>query len=291
MQLEHTREFHVRYYECDAFGHVRGVSLLCYMQEAAFDASAAVGYDMARYEELKRLWLVHETDLESLSSLRYGDSVQVKTWVADFRRVRSCRMYEMRLSGSGELVARANTDWVYLDTVTRRPATIPPEMIAAFILEGVSERSLPRERLPSAPPPPPGVFITRHRVTWREIDGAQHVNNSNYLAYAEDCAMQVMAAHGWPSARMWSDGVAPVARRHQIEYLQPAVLDDELELATWASNMTDDSFVRYTAIKRVSDGALSAQVRSVYGLLDLATRKSVALPSAFVADFKSNTAG
>ena len=54
--------------------------------------------------------------------------------------------------------------------------------------------------------------------------------------------------------------------------------------------MTDDSFVRHTTITRVSDGALSARVRSMYGLFDLATRKSVGLPSAFVADFGSNTA-
>ena len=290
MPLEHVRTFVVRYYECDAFGHVRGVSLLRYMQEAAFEASAAAGYDMARYGELKRLWLVRETDVESLLPLCYGDSVQVKTWVADFRRVRSRRMYEMRLAGSGELVARASTDWVYLDTVTGRPATIPTEMIAAFVPEGMPGQSLPRERLPSAPPPPPGVFTARQRVTWREIDGAQHVNNSNYLAYVEDCAMQVMVAHGWPLTRMWSDGVALVARRHQIEYLQPAVLDDELELATWTSGMTGDSFVRHTTITRVSDGALSAQVRSVYGLLDLATRKSVSIPSTFMADFVSNTA-
>ena len=291
MPLEHVRTFHVRYYECDAFGHVRGVSLLRYMQEAAFDASAAAGYDLARYEELKRLWLVRETDVESLLPLRYGDSVQVKTWVADFRRVRSRRMYEMRLGRTGERVARACTDWVYLDTVTGRPATIPPEMIAAFIPEGMPEQSLPRERLPSAPPPPPGVFTARPRVTWRDIDGAQHVNNSNYLAYVEDCAIQSMAAHGWPLARMWSGGVALVARRHQIEYLQPAVLDDELDLATWASGMADDSFVRHTTITRVGDGALLAQVHSVYGWLDLASRQSVCIPSAFMADFKSNTVG
>jgi acyl-CoA thioester hydrolase len=163
-------------------------------------------------------------------------------------------------------------------------------VVASFVAEGVPERSLPRERLPSAPPPPPGVFTARQSVTWREIDGAQHVNNSNYLAFVEDCAMQVMAAHGWPPARMWSNRIALVARRHQIEYLQPAVLDDELELATWASGMTDDSFVRHTTIKRVSDGALSAQIRSVYGWLDLATRKLVCLPSAFAADLASNTA-
>ena len=96
MPLEHARTFRVRYYECDAFGYAKSVSLLRYMQEAAFDALAAAGYDLARYDELERVWLVRETDVENLRPLRYGDSIQVKTWVADFRRVRSRRMYEMR---------------------------------------------------------------------------------------------------------------------------------------------------------------------------------------------------
>ena len=53
MPLEHARTFRVRYYECDALGHAKGVSLLRYMQETAFDASAAAGYDLARYDELR----------------------------------------------------------------------------------------------------------------------------------------------------------------------------------------------------------------------------------------------
>jgi acyl-CoA thioester hydrolase len=284
------RTFRVRYYECDAFGHVRGASLLRYMQETAFDASAAAGYDMARYGELKRLWLVRETDIESLLPLRYGDSVQVKTWVADFRRVRSRRVYEFRLASLDELVARASTDWVYLDTATGRPATIPPEMIAAFIPEGMLEQSAPRERLPFAQPSPAQVFTARRHVTWRDIDGAQHVNNSNYLAFVEDCAMQIMAAHGWPMARMISEGMAIVARRHQLDYLQPALLDDELELATWTSDVTEDSFVRHSTITRVRDGTRLARVLSMYAWIDLATRKPISIPSAFLADLASNTA-
>ena len=249
-----------------------GASLLRYMQETAFDASAAAGYDLARYDELERVWLVRETDVECRRPLRYGDSIQVKTWVADFRRVRSRRMYEMRLAGTGELAARANTDWVYLDTVTGRPATIPPEMIAVFIPEGVAGPAPPRERIPSLLPPP-DAWKTRRRVTWRDIDGARHVNNANYLALAEDCAMDALAARGWPLERMVTEGTTLMARRHQIEYLQPARLGDELELATWACNVTDDSFTRHTTITRSSDKTLLAQVHSTCGWLELGTRR------------------
>jgi acyl-CoA thioester hydrolase len=166
---------------------------------------------------------------------------------------------------------------------------IPPELIAAFFPEGMPGQAQPRERLRSDRPPPAGVFTARRRVTWRDIDAAQHVNNSNYLAYAEDCAMQVMAAHGWPLERLRSEGIALVARRHQIEYLQPALLDDELELATWASNVTGDSLKRHYTITRVSDGTLLAQVHSAYGWIDLATRRSARIPSAFMADFAVRT--
>src|SRR5512143_835096 len=112
MPLTNTTTFRVRYVECDAYGHVNNANYLRYMQETAFDASAAAGYDLARYATLGTHWLVRQTDVEFLAPLRYGDSVTVKTWVEDFRRVRSRRAYELRRAETGEVVARAITDWV-----------------------------------------------------------------------------------------------------------------------------------------------------------------------------------
>jgi acyl-CoA thioesterase FadM len=72
--------------------------------------------------------------------------------------------------------------------------------------------------------------------------------------------------------------------------LQPALLDDELELATSASDVTDESFMRHTTITRVSDGTLLAQVHSAYGWLDLATEKPVGVPAALTIDLTPNIA-
>jgi acyl-CoA thioester hydrolase len=291
MPMIHVRTFRVRHYECDAYGHVNQANYLRYMQEAAFDASAAAGYDLTRYEAMGHHWLVRETDIEYLRPLRYGDSVQIKTWVVDFRRIRSRRAYEFRRAGSDKLVAQARTDWVFLDSATWRPAPIPPEMMAAFFPEGLPDPAAPHPRFPSAPPPPPGVFRLRRRVEWRDIDPEQHVNNAVYLSYLEDCGVQVAAAHGWPMARMQAEGFAIVARRHQIEYQQPAVLDDELELATWISDVKRATAVRHYRVTRVRDGALLARARTLWVWVDLKTGRPIRIPGAFLANFAPNIAG
>jgi acyl-CoA thioester hydrolase len=286
MPLTYVRTFRVRYYECDTSGRVNHTNYLRYMQEAAFDASAAAGYDLSRYEAINRFWLVRETDIDIARALRYGDSVQVKTWVADFRRVRSRRMYEFRLVGSEELVARAYTDWAFLDSTTGRPIPIPPEMVAAFFPEGPPE--VMRPRFPTPPPSPPGVFQLRRSVEWGDMDGAQHVNNAVYLAYMEDCAMRVAAAYNWPLARMRAEKFTTLARHHHIEYRQPALLGDELELATCLSDVERTSAVRHYTVTRVGDDALLARARTQLQWADPETEQPVAIPAAFLRDLAPN---
>jgi acyl-CoA thioester hydrolase len=284
MPLTHVRTFRVRHYECDTQGQVNQATYLRYMQEAAFDASAAAGYDLGRYQAMGRYWLVRETEIQYLRPLRYGDRVQVKTWVADFRRVRSRRAYEFRLAGTDELVAHAQTDWAYLDLARGRPLPIPPEMKAAFFPEGAPATAPARERFPAASPPPDGGFRTWRRVERRDLDPAGHVNNAVYVAFIEECGWQMFAAHGWPLARIQPEGLAVVTRHHRIEYRQPAMLGDELELCTWISDVKRTTAVRHSTIKRTGDGALLLRARTVHAWADLQHGGPVAIPGAFVSD-------
>lgn len=277
MPLIHERVFRVRHYECDAYGHVNQANYVRYCQEAAFDASAAAGYDMATYEAMDRMWLVRETEVKYLRPLRYGDSVLVRTWVDDFRRVRSRRAYELRHAGSGKLVARATTDWVFLQLSTLRPAAIPPEMEGAFFPEGAPDAAPPRKRFPPAQPTP-NAFCQQRRAEWRDLDPAGHVNNSTYLAYVEDCGVQALTTRGWPIARMEAEGLAIVARRQRIEYQQPALLDDELEVTTWLSEADRATALRQTTITRPADGALIARARTHHVWVDLGTGRPAAIP-------------
>ena len=65
--------------------------------------------------------------------------------------------------------------------------------------------------------------------------------------------MAVIEAHRWPAARMAAEGFAIILRRHQIEFRQPAHLDDELELATWVSGMQHATALRHYENRRPED--------------------------------------
>jgi acyl-CoA thioester hydrolase len=288
MPLTHTRKFRVRYYECDAYGHLNNTNYLRFMQETAFDASEAGGYGLPRYTQMDRLWLVRATEIEYLRPVRYNEVLEVKTWIEGYQRASSWRAYEIRLAGTGELAASAHTNWVFIDTATNRPAPIPQDLKLSFFPEGLPEQFPAREDFSSAPPPPPGVFKTRRQVAWRDIDTAQIVNNPVYLEYIEDAGMQVIAAHGWPASRMTSAGFAIILRRHQIQYLQPARLGDELEIATWASNVKRSTATRHYTISRVSDGALLARVNTLGVWIDLATGRPIRIPPDFIREFAPN---
>ncbi len=287
MPLIHTTTFKVRHYECDAYGHVNHATYLRYMQEAAFEASAAAGYDFSHYDALGSLWLVRDTDVEYLRPLRYGDTVVVTTWVADFQRVRSRRAYELRRDSDGELVARALTDWAYLDAASGRPARIPPEMVARFMAGGPApwDALPPRTRFPDPPPPPPQPVIARRVVEWRDLDPMRHVNNAVYLAYMEEAGVGAPAAFGWPLARLIEQGVGIFMRRVRVEYREPALLGNELAITTYLSGVRSASGLRHYTITRPADGMLLARGLAQWAFVDLETGQPRRAPQGMVADF------
>jgi acyl-CoA thioester hydrolase len=293
MPMIHQRNFRVRHHECDANGRAHAATYLNFMQEAAFDASAAAGYDFSRYSDLNLHWLVRETDITYLKpkSMRYDASVQVKTWVIDFRRVRSRRAYEFSLDDSTELLAQASTDWVLLDSATGRPTQIPPEMRWAFFPQGPPETAPRRNRYPSSKSPQAGAFQLHWRIRWSDLDSVGHVNNAVYLSFLEDAAISAATENGWPPARLHERELDLVNRRHQIEYRQPAFLDDELVLTTWLSNLDRSTGLRHFTITRPRDNTLLLRARLTWGLADLETGEPVLIPSDLAADLAPHLSG
>lgn len=284
MPLTHERTFRVRHYECDAHGHVSPANHLRYMQETAYAASSAAGYDMVGYSSLSRLWLIRTTEIKFFHPLIYGDQVIVRTWVEDFRRVRSIRAYELR-TGTGEMVARAWSDWIFLDPVTNSPCTIPPEMVAAFKPRILPPDSLPRKHFPGFPSKPPGSFLMSRQVEWRDLDALRHANNAVYLAFLEEAAINAAAHYGWTLDHLQHEKISLVISRAVIDYLQSAVLGDLIEVETWISNPMVSTYLRHFLVRRVPDQAVLCQAHVDYQCVDLRNGNPANLPAAFKQDF------
>ena len=267
-----------RYHECDALGYLKNISYLRWMQESAFAASAAVGYDFAQYHQIGQLWLVRESNIKIFTPLKYGDEVQVKTWVKDIRRFRSIRAYEMRDMRTESLVAQASTDWVYLDTQTFRPVTIPQSMQLAFFPEGVPEKSISRGRFPKYPAPSSDIPVLHRVVMWDDLDMMWHVNNATYLKYMDEAEKHALTADGWSMQKLRQHAMRIDTQQQRIEYLHPAVLGDAVTVNTWCSGFKDELALRHYAIRRESDGLLLVQAVAQWGIRHIETGEVLSIP-------------
>jgi acyl-CoA thioester hydrolase len=169
-------------------------------------------------------------------------------------------------------------------------------MVTAFLPSGspdapdaASLRSA-RAAIPEAPPAPPQPYTLRRRVEWRDIDQIHHLNNAAYLNYMEECAVQSLGAFGWSVARLEREGIAIVARRHQIEYRQPALLGDDLIVTTYLSEVRRIGALRHFTVVREADNTLLARARSQWVFMNPETGLPVRVPEAILSDFSEHIA-
>ena len=288
--LTHTSTFRVRHYECDGYGHLNNANYLRYAQEAALGAWAARGFSLARLAAMDRAWQSRAIDIEYLRPLMYGEAVEVSVRLIGFDGPAARLAAEFTMPNpTSDVVARTTAEVVFVDNATGHPAAVPDELARALCGEYDRPGPLPpAEPFPLAPPPPPGLFTIEHRVAWHDLDATGQVNDAAYLVYTEDCGMDVIAAHGWPVTRMTAEGFAIVLRRQQIEFLERAHPEDELEVATWASNVRRVMATRHYTITRKSDGALLTRSHTLGVWVNLGSGRPIRIPDNFLADFAPN---
>lgn len=115
----------------DANGHVNNVVFVQWMQDVAIRHWDSLG-GMAMQQEAAATWVARSHHIEYLRPARLGDRITIRTWVADIRRVRSRRHYEFLRAADGELLARGETDWVFVDVSTGRPKSVPAAFMERF---------------------------------------------------------------------------------------------------------------------------------------------------------------
>jgi len=116
--------------EIDPLGHANNIEYFAWMQAAAIGHSAIQGWSTEKYRERGWAWLVRTHQIEYRRPALSGDVIRVRTWVADMQRFTSRRKYEMYRESS--LIARAETNWAFVDVQQGRLLPIPAEVSSSF---------------------------------------------------------------------------------------------------------------------------------------------------------------
>jgi acyl-CoA thioester hydrolase len=135
--------------------------------------------------------------------------------------------------------------------------------------------------------PGPRSYTTSWRVRSYELDANGHVNNSVYVAYAEEVANQHSEALGFGRAWTRDNAGAWVVRRHKITYFLAATYGDELQLTTEVQHMRGARAIRNTVIRLVQDGSLVVEMQTEWVWIRLSDRRPSRIPAAALAAFSA----
>lgn len=82
----------------------------------------------------------------------------------------------------------------------------------------------------------PVVFITQHRVRFREVDIYGHMNMAHYLTYIQDHRFEGMRKHlALGIEELMALPVALHVRAVEIEYLRPLMADQEFVIKSYVT--------------------------------------------------------
>jgi acyl-CoA thioester hydrolase len=123
--------------DIDDLGHAGNYHYVRWLQHAAVAHSTANGWPPERYDELGAGWVVRSHKITYLKPAFEGDRVVIRTWVENMKPATSLRRYEIMLA-DGSVLARAETDWAFINYAKQKAVRIPTEVANSFQLVTVT---------------------------------------------------------------------------------------------------------------------------------------------------------
>jgi acyl-CoA thioester hydrolase len=141
-----------------------------------------------------------------------------------------------------------------------------------------------QERTPISAPikwDAPAPHVRAVEVQPQHIDLMQHVNNVNYLQWLEDVAWDHSRSLGLSPDDYTRLGTGVVVRRHELDYLAPALLGDRVLCATWITALDRLSLHRRFQFVRERDGTTLLRGATHYVCVEIASGKVRRMPAPF----------
>lgn len=118
--------------DIDALNHVNNLRYLKWTNRAAVEHSSHVGWTPEAYHESGYGFIVRSHQIQYRIPAQLGDSIRITTWIAGMEKVSSVRKYRIERESDNQLLARAETNWVYVDLKTLRLTRIPDHVRDSF---------------------------------------------------------------------------------------------------------------------------------------------------------------
>lgn len=202
---EYAFESRVRISECDNTGKLRLSSIINYFQDCSTLQSELLGVGGDFCREHKRAWVLSSWQIVVERYPALAEEIKVRTWATAFKGLFGERNFCIE-DKDGNMIAYANSLWVYMDIEKGRPTKPRPEEIEPY---GVGE-PLEMEQMSRKISLPEQAEVKESFRVWKyQIDTNNHMNNCQYV----QMAMEFL-----------EDGFVP--KKIRVEYKKSALYGD-----------------------------------------------------------------
>ena len=171
----------IRYSECAQDGRLSLAGLVNYFQDCAVFHSTDVGRGPATWKEEHYAWMLASSQIVVNRYPKMNEIVRTRTQAYSFHGFEADRNFLM-WDKKGELLAFANSRWIYFDTEAGRPIRVPKIEVESYGVDPEFEmEKAPRHiKMPAE-----GVAEKRpFKVRATNLDTNGHVNNEQYISMA-----------------------------------------------------------------------------------------------------------
>ena len=177
--------FSVRTYECREDGFASLPSICNYLQEAASEHAASLGFSKTDFSASGEniSWVLTRIVVSMDRYPAWGERVEVATWPRGGRRIAAWRDFEL-FDASGARIGAASSEWMLIDLATRKPVAVPQSVFeASDPADGLAlgETPFTRFRYPAEAPSSEPPLSLRSRKSDIDLNG--HVNNVHYVEW------------------------------------------------------------------------------------------------------------
>lgn len=171
----------VRFTEVGQNRRMTLTAILNAFQDCSTFHSEDRGVGMEYLEKRNRMWVLRSWKIMIYRYPVMAEHIRIGTWPYAFGKMSGRRNFRL-VDEEGKTAACADTEWVLMDTKRQRPTLVDEEISSAYTMEAglVMEGDSGNIRLPDTL-----VKKEPFAVHARQLDVNHHVNNGQYIQFAE----------------------------------------------------------------------------------------------------------
>ncbi|KAI4343591.1 hypothetical protein L6164_010925 [Bauhinia variegata] len=203
--------FVIRSYEIGPDQTATMETLMNFLQETALNhvtcsGIGGNGFGATREMSIRKLiWVVTRIQVQVQSYSRWGDVIEIDTWVDAAGKNGMRRDWIIRDHNTKEIITRATSTWVVMNKETRRLCKIPEEVkqeVFPFYVNrfAIASEQTDCEKIDKLTDDTAERIRSGLAPRWNDMDANQHVNNVKYIGWIlESVPIQVLQDYNMTS--------------------------------------------------------------------------------------------